>query len=80
MDDELVFDAVSMRLSAAIEEVSAIDESALLDRFGDSWFEIKATRNVIAHNYADINAPQLETTIENELPRFVSLLVEMRDS
>ncbi len=80
MDDELVFDAVSMRLSAAIEELSGIDESTLLDRFGDTWFEIKATRNVIAHNYTDIDAPQLESTVANELSGFVSLLVAMRDA
>ncbi len=80
MDDELVFDAVAMRLSAAIEELSVIDESVLLEWFGEAWFEIKATRNAIAHNYAEVNAPMLTETIANELPLFEARLIAIRES
>lgn len=70
LDDKLVFDAVSLRLASAIEAVSPGDELTLLDAFGDRWFEIKATRNAVAHNYTWIDARRLADTVRDDLDGF----------
>lgn len=77
MDDELVFDAVAMRLSAAIDELSGADERVLLDAFGDSWFQIRATRNAIAHNYQFIDVPLLTETVNRDLGWFEDVLNQL---
>ena len=59
-----------MRLSAAIKEISAVDESSLLEIFGETWFQIKATRNAIAHNYSFVDEPLLSETVVKDLPLF----------
>lgn len=78
MDDELVFDAVAMRLSAAIEEIAPVGESLLLSRFGDTWFQMKATRNAIAHNYAFVDELLLADTVAFHLPEFEDALERIR--
>lgn len=70
MTDELVFDGVSMRLSAAIEEITPIEESELLRAFGDSWRRIRGTRNAIAHNYRFIDEALLINVVEHHLGEF----------
>lgn len=70
MTDELVFDAVSMRLSAAIEEITPVGESELLGAFGPSWRRIRGTRNAIAHNYRFIDEALLVNVVEHHLPEF----------
>lgn len=49
--DDTVFDAVCMRLSAAIESISAIDSEARDRAFGSAWPAIASVRNRIAHGY-----------------------------
>jgi len=77
MDDELIFDAVAMCLSSAIEEMSALDEALLRELFGDTWFHIKATRNAIAHNYGFVDEPRLADTVVDELATFEAVLEEI---
>lgn len=78
MTDELIFDAVAMRLSAAIEEVSPIEEPALVSAFGDTWWDMKATRNAIAHNYAYVDEELLIKSIAEDLEGFEAGLNALR--
>lgn len=77
LSEQLVFDAVCMRLSAAIEEASEIDESLLLQTFGDDWRLIKAMRNAIAHGYEFIDSILIGDTIINDLAVFERGLEEL---
>ncbi len=45
MDDATIFDAVCMRLSAAIESLGAIDDAFRDQAFGSSWPAIWSVRN-----------------------------------
>jgi uncharacterized protein with HEPN domain len=72
--DETVADAVSLRLAATIESLSAASPP-LRDRvFGDQWSIVWATRNRIAHGYAHINLTIIRATIEQDLPHIESAL------
>jgi uncharacterized protein with HEPN domain len=72
--DQTVADAVSLRLSAAIESIS-MGSQPLRERVaGDEWPVIWATRNRIAHGYAYIDLQIIRATIEQDLPRFEDAL------
>lgn len=77
LDDETVVDAVSLRLSAAIEAVSGTTPEFRDRIFGDDWKIIWATRNRIAHGYAYIDLSIIRSTVEQDLPGFEQ---KLRDS
>lgn len=66
--DETVADAVSMRLSAAIEALSQTDESFRTRVLGSEWRVMWATRNRIAHGYAHIDLEMIRSTVEHDVP------------
>lgn len=70
LDDDTVLDAVCMRLSAAIESVAAIDESARIDEFGSSWTAIWSVRNRIAHGYFYVDRQIITSTVKSDLVEF----------
>lgn len=70
LDDDTVFDAVCMRLSAAIESVAMVSETSRLSAFGDAWPAIWSVRNRIAHGYVHINRVVIVATVENDLGDF----------
>lgn len=72
--DETIADAVSLRLAAAIEAVSATSSEYRERVFGDEWRIIWATRNRIAHGYAYIDLTLIRSTVEQDLPAFESKL------
>ncbi len=49
--DQLVVDAVCMRLSAGVETLNRLDPSVRDRMFGDSWPLMWGMRNRIAHGY-----------------------------
>ena len=65
--DDTVFDAVCMRLSAAIESISAIDQSARDRAFGSTWPAIASVRNRIAHGYTYVDREIIDNTVEHDL-------------
>lgn len=78
LNDSVVFDAVCMRLAAAIEETERIDRS-LRDRvFGEDWVLIKAMRNAIVHNNAFVDATLIEDTVARDLDGFENGLRELQ--
>lgn len=70
MGDDIVADAVSMRLAAAIEAVAATSATFREEVFGPQWKIIWATRNRIAHGYAFIDLNVIRNTVEHDLPEF----------
>lgn len=74
--DEIVADAVSLRLSAAIEAVSETTAEFRDRIFGDDWTMIWATRSRIAHGYAYIDLSVITATVEQDLPDFERKLRE----
>jgi uncharacterized protein with HEPN domain len=74
MSDQIVADAVSLRLAAAIEALSTASQPLRDRAFGDEWPIIWATRNRIAHGYAHIDLSIIRATVEQDLPQFEKAL------
>ena len=65
-----MFDAVCLRLAAAVEEIEQLDDALRHEAFGDDWVLIKATRNAIAHNYAFVDDQLISDTIDHDVREF----------
>lgn len=76
MADEIIADAFTLRLAAAIEAISATSPAFREQRFGGTWKLIWATRNRIVHGYAYIDATIIRATVEQDLPDFERALRE----
>jgi uncharacterized protein with HEPN domain len=74
LDDAVVFDAVCLRLAAAIECVGAVDAAVRDDVFGTSWPAIASVRNRIAHSYVRVDREIIEATVISDLPGFEAQL------
>ena len=59
MIDQLVIDAICMRLSAAIEALSQVDDQTRDALFGSDWPLMWGMRNRIAHGYASVDHERL---------------------
>jgi len=70
LDNATVFDAVCMRLSAAIESVAAIDEHLRDEEFGRLWPAVWSVRNRIAHGYIFADRAIIQSTVEHDLIGF----------
>jgi uncharacterized protein with HEPN domain len=68
----MTFDAVCMRLSAAIEALSRVPAEWLVAEFGAEWPRIRATRNAIAHVYDEVDETQIHRVVSFALPRFTA--------
>jgi uncharacterized protein with HEPN domain len=72
IDSAMTFDAVCMRLSAAIEVVARLPEPWLAAESGDEWPRIRATRNLIAHDYRSVDPARIRQVLEHRLGRFTT--------
>lgn len=68
LTDETVADAVSLRLAAAIESLSRVSEPVRARLVGEEWPVMWATRNRIAHGYANVDREVIVSTILLDLP------------
>ena len=73
-DQQVVVDAVCLRLAASIERASRLSEGARRTAFGDSWAAIWATRNRIAHGYTTVDATVVRATVEHDLASYAAAL------
>jgi len=69
LDDQLVIDAVCMRLSAAIETLAALDQPKLDELFGADWPLMWGMRNRIAHGYLLVDADIIRETLRSDVPK-----------
>lgn len=76
LSDQLVADAVSLRLAAAIEALAQGSEAVQAGLFGPDWADMWATRNRIAHGYIFIDFSIVTATIDKDVPQFQTRLEE----
>jgi uncharacterized protein with HEPN domain len=69
--DQLVVDAVCMRLSAGVEVLNRLDTSVRDGMFGDSWPLMWGMRNRIAHGYLLVDASIIRRTLDTDLPAII---------
>lgn len=68
LDDQLVIDAVCMRLSAGLESLARLDPAVRDRLFGDAWPLMWGMRNRIAHGYLSVDAAIVRRTLERDIP------------
>lgn len=72
--DQLIIDAICMRLSAGIEVLARLDVSVRSALFGASWPFMCGMRNRIAHGYLLVNSDIVRQTIKVDLPDIVRVI------
>ena len=68
LDDQLVIDAICMRLFAGIETLAALDASDRDALFGDTWPLMWGMRNRIAHGYLLVDSAIIRETLDQDIP------------
>lgn len=68
LDQDVVVDAIAMRLAAMIDSLSALPPDVLANLFGGTWPAMRGMRNRIAHGYHTVNPDVLRITVSAELP------------
>lgn len=71
LDDSLIRDAVSHRLEVAIEATAKVSEKLLRTEAPEEWPKIVGMRNMLAHQYADLDQEILQNTLDNRLDGFI---------
>jgi uncharacterized protein YutE (UPF0331/DUF86 family) len=77
LDDVLIRDAVSHRLEVAIDAISKVDSQLLDSEAPEAWPKIVAMRNLLAHQYADLDSGILQNTINNRLGDLEDLIMRL---
>lgn len=72
--DQLIIDAICMRLSAGIEVLARLDVPVRSALFGASWPFMWGMRNRIAHGYLLVNSDIVRQTIKVDLPDIVRVI------
>lgn len=76
LDDRRTNEAVLFRLSVIGEAIVHV-EREILDRHPYPWHQVRAMRNVIAHQYFGIKMEMIWNTIENDLPQLKEMVVRI---
>ena len=63
LSDQIVIDAVAMRLSAGVEALGALDPDTRTRLLGDQWPRMRGMRNRIAHDYGFIDDTIVRQTV-----------------
>lgn len=74
LEDQLVVDAVCLRLAAAIDAVARLSVPVREQAFGRRWQVIWATRNRIVHAYTVVDPAIIAATVKHDLEGFESAL------
>ncbi|MFT4011412.1 MAG: DUF86 domain-containing protein [Nocardioidaceae bacterium] len=72
LDDQLVIDAVCMRLSAGIETLATLDVELRESLFGSNWPLMWGMRNRIAHGYLLVDSVIVRQTLKYDIPTIVA--------
>lgn len=72
LTSQLVIDAVSLRLAAAIDALSALPEEVLDEHFGSIWVSLKGMRNRIVHGYLLVDPRIVSRTVERDVPDLIA--------
>jgi len=71
VSDQLVIDAVCMRLSAGLEVLSRLDAASRDGLFSDTWPLIWGMRNRIAHGYLQVDPAIIRRTLDADVPSII---------
>lgn len=74
--DQLVIDAVCMRLAAGLEVLNRLDPDVRDGLFGDSWPLMWGMRNRIAHGYLLVEPQIIRRTLETDIPAIIDQIHE----
>jgi uncharacterized protein with HEPN domain len=74
----LSFDAILMNFIVIGEAVSRMSTSLLDSNHHIPWVEIKAFRNIIAHNYFGVDVEEVWQIIEDDLPVFLDKIKQIK--
>jgi uncharacterized protein with HEPN domain len=77
-DDEMVFDAVRVRLIEIGEAVKAIDPDLLAREPEIPWQDVAGMRNHLAHRYFDTAHAIVQATLDHDLPPLVAAVERLR--
>jgi uncharacterized protein YutE (UPF0331/DUF86 family) len=80
LDDVLVRDAVSHRLEVAIDRLGKVSTELLDSEGTDDWPKIVGMRNILAHQYADLDEEILQDTMDNRLAGLIQLANRIHDA
>ena len=81
LDDQLVIDAVCMRLSAGVEALARLDTSTRDRLFRDAWPLMWGMRNRIAHGYLLVDTDIVRRTLQHDIPPIMaSIEAELTDA
>lgn len=72
LEEQLVIDAVCMRLSAGIEALAALDPNVREEMFGEVWPLMWGMRNRIAHGYLLVDTTIIRQTLIHDAPSIMS--------
>lgn len=74
MTDQLVIDAVCLRLSAGLEVLNRMEPGVRDQLFGESWPLMWGMRNRIAHGYLLVNPVIISRTIDTDVPTIMNTI------
>ena len=72
LDDQLVIDAICMRLSAGIEALATLEPNVRDQLFGADWPLMWGMRNRIAHGYLLVDSAIVRLTLAQDIPKIVN--------
>lgn len=71
LDDQLVIDAICMRLSAGIEALATLEPKVRDQLFGVDWALMWGMRNRIAHGYLLVDSAIVRQTLAQDIPKII---------
>jgi len=78
-----LLDAVCMRLIAMGEEVKKLDKNSdkkLLEKYPSvPWKRVMGLRDIIAHQYFEVDATQIFNILQNDISFLLSVVQQMKD-
>lgn len=76
LDDQLVIDAICMRLSSGIEALATLEPNVRDRVFGTDWPLMWGMRNRIAHGYLLVDTAVVRQTLAQDIPGIVDRIHE----
>ncbi|WRS31189.1 HepT-like ribonuclease domain-containing protein [Actinomycetaceae bacterium MB13-C1-2] len=74
LEDEVVVDAIALRLATMIDTLSRLSELTLMESFGENWKLMRGMRNRIAHGYMTVDPEAVAATVQKDLPQIESAI------
>lgn len=80
LSDQVVVDAIALRLAAMIDVLHRLPEDVRQECFGAAWYDIWGMRNRIVHGYMTVDPAVIEVTVREDLDEVErSLAAWLRD-